>query len=59
MCNPRDMQKSFGACGCGCSPFVRQFVSKKEHQECLEKYRSQLENEIAGIAERIQELKDN
>lgn len=60
MCDPKNTLKSCCAhsCGCGDVPFVRRFVSNKEQQECLEKYREQLENEIVGIAERIQELKD-
>lgn len=41
-----------------CSPsgFARRFVSNKEKHECLEQYKEQLEKEIAGVDERIQEL---
>ncbi len=36
--------------------FVRRFVSKKEKVEMLEGYKDQLEKELAGVKERIQEL---
>jgi hypothetical protein len=38
--------------------FIRTHVSRKETREKLEKYREQLENEIAGVEERIKELKN-
>jgi len=46
-----------GCCGCGCGMFFRRFVSAKEEQERLEDYRDQLKKELAGLEERIQELK--
>jgi hypothetical protein len=36
---------------------TRHFVSSKEEAERLEQYREQLEKEIAGIDERIDDLK--
>jgi predicted nucleic acid-binding Zn-ribbon protein len=36
---------------------VRRFVSSKEEAEKLEQYKEQLEKEIAGIDERIDDLK--
>ncbi|MCR4319477.1 MAG: hypothetical protein NUV74_03955 [Candidatus Brocadiaceae bacterium] len=48
---------SCGCCGCGCRPFFRRFISAKEEQEMLEEYSDQLKKELAGAAERIQELK--
>ncbi len=64
MCQPRGDQRSFGTresncgcCGCGCGPFFRRFISAKEEQERLEEYRDQLKSELAGVEERIQELK--
>jgi hypothetical protein len=37
--------------------FFRRFISAKEEQERLEEYRDQLKKELAGVEERIQELK--
>jgi len=48
---------SCGCCGCGCRPFFRRFISTKEEQKMLEEYSDQLKKELAGAAERIQELK--
>jgi hypothetical protein len=36
---------------------ARHFISSKEEGEKLEKYKEQLEKEIAGVDERIAELK--
>ena len=55
MCQSRSVQKAFGACGCG--SFFRRFISGKEEQEMLEGYRDQLKKEVAGVEERIKELK--
>jgi hypothetical protein len=60
-CEPSTGRRAFGvwACGpdcCGGSPFSRRFVTSKERQECLEEYRDQLENELAGVKQRIQEI---
>jgi hypothetical protein len=49
---------SHGGCCCGCGPIRRHFLTAKERQEHLEKYRDELKKEIAGIEEHIQELKD-
>ncbi len=64
MCQPGGSQRSIGAwgcnygcCGCGCGMFIRRFISAKEEQERLEEYRDQLKKELAGVEERIQELK--
>ncbi|MFC2024014.1 hypothetical protein ACFLTJ_00315 [Chloroflexota bacterium] len=46
-----------GTCGCGCGGFQRRFVSAKEEQDRLENYAEQLKKELAGVEERIQELK--
>ncbi len=61
-CEPETgRQPQHGLCDCTqgcCSPhgFSRRFVSSKETQECLKHYKEQLEKEIAGVDERIQEL---
>ena len=61
MCQPRGAPRYMGmfGCGCGCewSPLFRRFFSTKEEQERLETYRNQLKKELAGIEERIKELK--
>ena len=64
MCQPRGSQGAqvaggctCGCCGCGCGMFFRRFVSAKEEQERLEEYRDQLKKELAGVEDRIQELK--
>jgi len=46
-----------GCCGCGCGPSFRRFFSSKEEQECLEAYSDELRKELAGVEERIKELK--
>lgn len=55
MCQPRGVQRSFEACGCGCAPFFRRFISAKEEQDGLGEYRDQLKKELEGVEERIQE----
>lgn len=57
MCQLGESSRAFEACCCECGPFFRRFISEKEKEERLEKYRDQLKNEIAGVEERIQELK--
>ncbi len=61
MCDPRRGRRGFRAwgpdCGCGCGVLFRRFISAKEEQERLENYRDQLKKELAGLEERIQELK--
>jgi FtsZ-binding cell division protein ZapB len=44
-------------CGCGCGPLLRRFFFSKEEQERLETYKNQLKKELAGVEERIKELK--
>ena len=46
-----------GCCGCGCGTSFRRFFSSEEKEECLETYRNQLKKELAGVEERIKELK--
>jgi len=61
-CDPKDVRADErcceGAVAC-CVPheFVRRFRSGKEEADQLEAYREELEKEIAGVNERIQELK--
>jgi hypothetical protein len=59
MCQPRATPRYMGmfGCGCGCGPLFRRFFSSKEEQERLETYRNQLKKELAGVEERIKELK--
>ena len=65
MCQPGGGQRyigmsgcTWGWCGCGCTPpFPRFFSSKEEEVERLETYRDQLKNELAGVEERIKEVK--
>jgi hypothetical protein len=51
-----------GDCDCGCccghgeGGFHRQFMTKKEQKEQLEKYREELESELQGVKERIKDL---
>jgi len=68
MCRPRGTQSTPGACGCtctcgccgcGCGTFFRRFISAKEEQERLEEHRDQLKKELAGVEERIHEVKGN
>lgn len=46
-----------GCCGCGCGSFFRRFITKEEEEERLEEYRKQLKKELAGLEQRLQELK--
>lgn len=61
-CDPKEAKASVecceGAVTC-CDPrtFFRRFRSSKEEAERLEVYKQELEKEIAGVTERIQELK--
>ena len=56
MCCEPNVSKASGCC---CEPghIVRRFVSSKEEAERLEQYKEQIEKEIAGIDERIDDLK--
>lgn len=40
-----------------CSGYGRRYLTKEEKIEWLEEYKSNLENELKGVAERIEELK--
>jgi len=42
-----------GCCGCGCGPRSSRGSAPQMEHERLERYRAQLEKELAGIAERI------
>ena len=63
-CESGRMRRGFEAWGphssC-CGPrrerSFRRFVSAKEEQEQLEEYRDELQKELSGVEERIQELK--
>lgn len=59
-CEPKEIGISRASdCCCCCEPghVVRRFVSSKEEAERLEQYKGQLEKEIAGVDERIDDLK--
>lgn len=63
-CEPRGGHRSSGGggcncgcCGCGCGTFSRRFISAKEELERLEHYKDELKKELAGVEERIKELK--
>jgi hypothetical protein len=44
-------------CGCGCGPSFRRFYSLEEERERLESYKDELKKELAGVEERLTELK--
>lgn len=49
-----------GACVCGCGSggfFPRLYISRQEEKDWLEKYRNELKKELAGVEERLKELK--
>lgn len=58
-CEPKVVRTSKASDCCCCEPgqVVRRFISSKEEAERLEQYKEQLEKEIAGIDERIDDLK--
>jgi hypothetical protein len=58
-CEPKAVEASSASDCCCCEPghIVRRFVSSKEEAERLEAYKKQLQKEIAGVDERISELK--
>ena len=63
MCHPESTRISShmgtGTCGCcGCGPSGRRFLSSKEVVERLENYKDQITKELAGIEERLNELRD-
>jgi hypothetical protein len=65
-CEPKPGRRAFAvrgcgpsSCDCGCGPSFRRFITSKEKLECMEEYKDQLEKELAGVKERIQELEGN
>jgi hypothetical protein len=58
-CDPRETREAQCCIPSCCCPgtFPRRFVTTKERREWLEEYKAQLEKEISGVEERIQELK--
>jgi hypothetical protein len=58
MCHPHAKQMPHTGCCCGCGQIPRHFVSKREKAEKLQKYVNELKKEIAGVEEKIQDLKD-
>jgi len=58
MCRPFEGHRGRGQCGCGCDGFFhRHYFSKLEEKEWLEEYRDELKKELAGVEERLKELK--
>jgi transcriptional regulator of met regulon len=62
MCHSGNSQACCDAfsCSCGCCggrPYPRRFLSAKEKLDRLTEYREQLKMELAGVEERIAELK--
>jgi hypothetical protein len=56
-CEIREIPMESGSGMCNCNGSFRRFMTKNEMKECLEKYEKQLKNELAGVEERIRELK--
>lgn len=61
-CQPESTHPGSGCCQdivacCSHHGIVRRFVSKDEKLEHLEHYKAQLEKEIAGVTEHIDDLK--
>ena len=61
-CNPREGRLIAECCEsmmecCSQGPLVRRFRTSKEEEERLQAYKEELEKEIAGVSERIQELR--
>lgn len=54
MCQPKEHHRTSDCCCCG--PQFRRFMTSKEQQGMLEEYREQLEKELTGVKERIDEL---
>jgi hypothetical protein len=60
MCQPRMASRfrggcACGCCGCGCGPRSHQSFAPLNEHERLEKYRDQLQRELAAVGERIKE----
>jgi hypothetical protein len=53
-CEPIDSPHA-STCCCG---FQRRFATKAEQREALESYRTQLQNELTGVKERLDQLND-
>ena len=61
MCHPGMHHGYKGMQGCGCmshGPHFRHFMTSEEVQEHLESYKDYLEKELAGVEERIKDLKE-
>lgn len=63
MCQPRTALRESNANDCACScggsgQSFRRFFAVKEKKESLESYKDQLQKELAGVEERISELKN-
>ncbi len=56
MCQAMATPRQMTGCGCGCPGSFRRFVSKAEEQERLKTYAENLQQELAGVRERIDEL---
>lgn len=61
-CDPREGRFMAECCEslmqcCSHGPLVRRFRTSKEEEERLQAYKEELEKEIAGVSERIQELR--
>lgn len=54
MCHPKGYHRTSDCCCCG--PQFRRFMTSKEQQEMLEEYKEQLDKELTGVKERIDEL---
>ena len=60
MCGSREGHRDRGQCGCGCACgrfFHRHYYQRQEEREWLEEYRDGLKKELAGVEERLRELK--
>ena len=59
MCRPFENHKGWGHGGCGYGDrfFPRLYISREEERDWLEKYREELKKELAGVEERLKELK--
>jgi hypothetical protein len=65
MCEPTDTQDCWAVRVIRCGPpepdccgIPRRFMRKKEKHEALKKYRDQLQNELEGVEERINDLSE-
>lgn len=56
---PRREWIRYCGCGCDCGPRgFRRYLTTKEEIDILEDYKKRLQKEIAGIEERVKELKE-